>query len=160
MNTTSQPLPITFIVGDVFQDRNKNLTPLYFGDNFKKWFFEPNKDKMITITSISKLKLYVLPRNMSDGIIQKNLQSTPMDMDTFWTVVYCLIVNPKFCKELLGEELSRDNRYVMHVQIDNVVYAFNFLWDVREWGLFAAIFNDNLEDDADGWHKDRVYLYL
>lgn len=156
MNTTSQVLPITFTVGSVFIESDLSLTSMCFDDNFRKRFYEPQKEKPITIpTGMFKLKEYVLPKTMWDNAIQKNTSSIPLNIDTCWVILYCLIINPTLGKELLGYQLIKNKPYLMHVEIDKTVYAFRFGFHNTKWTFFLY----PLEYGDDDWPTGVVFLW-
>ena len=109
----------TFVVGEVFQHRNSNLVPQYFGDNFKDWLWLPAKERKISINAFGKniLKEYVLPKNMNDTSIQNANNSLPMEEDQFWAILYLLIINPKLGKKIIKYELRKDKFYIFHVKL-------------------------------------------
>jgi hypothetical protein len=147
-----------FTVGSVFQHRKKSLTPFYFGDNFKNWIFEPNKEKTITIPDgMSPIKQYLLPGTINDTGIQKNTASKPMQTDTFWTILYCLFIDPTLGRELLNYEVAKDDVYIMHVNDGCVVRTLfiSFSWSGGEWVLVAGPF-----DFKDNWSKNIIFLWL
>lgn len=147
---------LDFTIGDVFQHKNQTLTLMYFSDKFKKRFFKPNKEKVITIpNSMSTLEEYVLPKNMDNDTIQKNTASIPLDTDTFWIVLYCLIIEPKLGKELLSYELRKDKVYIMQVQVGTIVHAFVVRWYRDKWDLDASSFDDGYD-----WLEGYVFLSL
>jgi hypothetical protein len=145
----------TFTVGEVFQHRNKSLIPQYFGDNFKSWMWTPAQGKTLTVpSSMNSPKEYVLPKKMNDTAIQKANGSASVDEDTFWTILYCLIIKPELGKELLNYELRKDKVYIIHVRVGGRVIAFRVYWDDDGWYLDADSF-----DDGD-WDEDVVFLYF
>lgn len=145
----------TFTVGEVFQHRNKSLIPQYFGDNFKSWMWTPAQGKTLTVpSSMNSPKEYVLPKNMNDTAIQKANGSASVDEDTFWAILYCLIIKPELGKELLNYELRKDKVYIIHVRVGDNVIAFYVYWGGGEWNLVARSFGSN------DWSKDIVFLYF
>lgn len=145
----------TFRIGDVFGHRVSGLVPQYQGDNFKNWLFVPSQNKTITVpTTLSKLTDYVLPKNMTDTEIQNMTKSIPMDEDTFWTVLYLLIIKPELGKELLGYELDKSKYYIFHVTMaDGTVRAVYVRWSGDEWDCYAYAF-----DYGSAWYQGCVFV--
>ena len=147
----------TFVVGKVFQHRVKGLIPQYHGDNFKSWMLTPAIEKVVSINAFGKniLKEYVLPQNMKDTPIQNATNSTPMEEDAFWAMLYLLIVNPKLGKKILKYELRKDKVYVFHVKLaSGKVVAVDVDWNVDEWRLDASDFVS-----VGPWGEGYVFLY-
>ncbi len=143
----------TFAVGEVFQHRNKSLIPQYLGDNFKSLMWAPAQGKTLTVpSSMNSPKEYVLPKNMNDMAIQKANGSAFVDEDTFWVILYCLIIKPELGKELLNYELRKDKVYIIHVRVGDRVVAFGVRWGDDEWCLGAYSF------DGAGWNEGSVFL--
>lgn len=149
------PAMSSFRIGDVFGHRNSSMVPQYHGDNFKSWFWAPNQNRTITIPSnMPKLVDYTLPKNMNDTGIQNATKSTPMDEDTFWVVLYLLIIKPELGKELLGYELTKSNYYIFHVKMsDGTVRAVNVGWDDVEWYCYASSFDRGYD-----WRQGLVFV--
>jgi len=146
----------TFVVGEVFQHKNKNLTPQYFGDNFKSWLWVSAQTRTVSISAFGKnnLKEYVLPKNMNDTAIQNANNSTPMKEDQFWAMLYLLIIDPKLGKKILKYELRKDKIYIFHVKLSSgIVVAVRVRWGGDEWGLDADDF-----DYGYPWCEGYVFL--
>ena len=147
----------SFIVGEVFQHRNADCIPQYFGDQFNNWLWVPEKHKEIIVDTdaVRKLKEYRLPKKMNDTTIQKNAESKPMSMDEYWLIRYLLIVNPELGKQLLGYELKQDGTvYIMHVvKPDGSVVAVRLGWDDAEWYSLADRFGG-----GNDWYEGSVFL--
>ena len=147
----------SFIVGEVFQHRNADCVPQYFGDQFSSWLWVPEKHKEIIIDTdaVRKLKEYRLPKNMNDTNIQKNANSKPMSMDEYWLVRYLLIVSPELGKQLLEYELKQDGTvYIMHVQKpDGSVVTVGLDWSDAGWDSRAGRF----DGDRD-WNGGGIFL--
>ena len=147
----------SFIVGEVFQHRNSDCVPQYFGDQFNNWIWVPEKDKEIIIDTeaVRKLNEYRLPKNMNDTSIQKNAKSTPMSMEEYWLTRYLLIINPELGKQLLGYELKQDGTvYIMHVKkADGSVVAVSLRWSDGVWLSTANRFGGGR-----GWDEGHIFL--
>ena len=147
----------SFIVGEVFQQRNADCVPQYFGDQFNNWLLVPDKDKEIIVDTeaVRNLKEYRLPKIMNDTTIQKNAGSTPMSMEEYWLTRYLLIINPELGKQLLGYELKQDGTvYIMHVKkADGTVVAVDLGWSGGEWCSSALRFGGD-----GGWSEGSIFL--
>ncbi|MCX6752787.1 MAG: hypothetical protein NTW62_00355 [Candidatus Nomurabacteria bacterium] len=147
----------SFVVGQVFQHRNKDLVPQYFGDNFKNWMWAPAQSRTIVVDVFRGVtpKEYILPKNMNDTAIQNANTSVPMEEDTFWAMHYLLIINPKLGKKILKYELRKDKWYIFHVKLaSGKVVAVHVRWGVDEWGCIADDFDNNT------WNEGNVFLSL
>ncbi|MCE9585415.1 hypothetical protein K8Q94_02215 [Candidatus Nomurabacteria bacterium] len=146
----------SFVVGEFFQHRNSKLIPQWFGDNFRNKVWEPAQKRTVSVGAFGKniLKDYVLPKNSTDSEIQNASNSTPMEEDQFWSMLYLLIVEPKLGKKILKYELRRDKYYVFHVALSSgEVIAVWLDWRDCEWNLNAGDFDD------DDWCRDGVFLF-
>lgn len=133
----------SFVVGQVFQHRNKDLVPQYHGDNFKNWLWAPAQSKTIAVDVFRgrAIEEYVLPKSMNDTAIQNVNASVPMEEDTFWAMLYLFIINPKLGKKILKCELRKDKWYICHVKLaSGKVVAVSVCWDGDEWGCGASEF--------------------
>ncbi|MCX6755219.1 MAG: hypothetical protein NT068_01590 [Candidatus Nomurabacteria bacterium] len=147
----------SFVVGQVFQHRNKDLVPQYFGDNFKNWMWAPAQSRTIVVDVFRGVtpKEYILPKNMNDTAIQNANTSVPMEEDTFWAMHYLLIINPKLGKKILKYELRKDRYYICHVKLaSGKVVAVNVYWDDDGWYCYANVF------DYYTWNEGYVFLSL
>lgn len=129
----------SFIVGQVFQHRNAGLVPQSFGDNFKR-LWEPAQERVVSINAFGKniLKEYVLPKNMNDTAIQNAANSTPMEEDEFWAMLFLLIINPKLGKKVLKYEVRKNKVYVFHLASNKVVAVG---WHGGRWNFLAYDFD-------------------
>jgi len=146
-----------FVVGEVFQHRNKNLVPQYFGDNFKNWLWASAQTRTVAINAFGKnnLKEYVLPKNMYDTAIQNANNSTPMSEDQFWAMLFLLIINPRLGKEILKYELRKDKVYIFHVKLSSdKVVAVSVDWGGGGWSCRASAF-----DYGGPWRGGYVFLF-
>jgi hypothetical protein len=146
----------SFVVGEVFQHRNSNLIPQYFGDSFRAKVWEPSKSKRVSINAFGNntLKEYILPKDMNDTGIQGVTKSSPIEDDQFWAMLYLLIIDPKLGKKILKYELRKDKVYVFHVRLaSGGVFAVNLSWYGVEWNLGARVFG------YDFWSTDFVFLF-
>ncbi len=146
----------SFIVGEVFQHRNLKLVPLYFARDFESMVLEPSKNKRVSINAFGNntLKEYVLPKNMEDTTIQSATNSTPMEEDQFWAMLYLLIVEPELGKKILNYQLRKYQYYVFHVKLSSgKVLAVRLFWHDGKWRLNAFDFNHG------NWSMDSVFLF-
>jgi hypothetical protein len=146
----------SFIVGEVFQHRNSKLVPQWFGDDFKAKMWEPAKERRVSINAFGNniLKEYILTKTMNDTSIQSATNSTPMEEDQFWAMLYLLIIDPKLGKKILKYELRKDKVCVFHVRLaSGGVIAVSLVWFDVEWYLYADVF------DSDYWYRDNVFLF-
>jgi len=144
-----------FVVGEVFQHRNSNLTPMCFGYNFKSKLWEPAQTRTVSVGAFGKniLKDYVLPKKQTNTEIQNATNSTPMQEDQFWVMLYLLIIDPKLGKKILKYELRRDKYYVFHVRLTSgEVIAVHLYWNDDEWNLNAYDFDVR-------WNLVNVFLF-
>jgi len=147
----------SFIVGQVFQHRNKSLVPQYYGDNFKNWLWTPAQAKLVSINAFgnSTPKEYVLPKYMNDTSIQDATNSTPMEEDAFWALAYLLFINPKLGKKILKYELRKYKYYIFHIKFNSGKVVTVFVrWNIGQWFFIA---DDFVVGRA--WCESYVFLY-
>ena len=148
----------SFIVGQVFQHRNKNLIPQFFGNDFKNWLWISAQEKRVFINVFEKnnLKEYVLLKNMNNTTIQRINNSIPMKEDQFWVILYLLIINPKLGKKILKYKLLKDKFYVFHLKLNSrKVIALGVGWNGDEWFLDAFDFHG-----LGLWMEDYDFVFL
>lgn len=148
----------SFVVGKVFQHRNKDLVPQYHGDNFKSWIWAPAQSKTVAVDVFGgrALREYGLPKNMNDTAIQNANTSVPMEEDTFLAMLYLLTINPKLGKKILKYELRKDKVYIFHVKLaSGKVVAVDVLWLGAGWGFDANDFGY-----GNPWNEGNVFLSL
>lgn len=146
----------TFVVGEVFQHRNENLVPQFFGDNFKNWLWTPAQTKLVIIDAFGKnnLKEYVLPKNMNDTAIQNANNSAPMSEHQFWAMLFLLIINSKLGKKILKYELQKHKVYIFHVKLTSGIFIdVSVYWGRGEWSFDASYFDS-------GGSLERGYVFL
>jgi hypothetical protein len=151
-----------FVVGEVFQHRNENLIPQYFGDNFRNWLWASAQTKLVIIDAFGKknskeyLKEYVLDKDMNNFAIQSTNKSTPMSEHKFWAMLFLLIINPKLGKKILKYELQKGKVYIFHIKLaSGRVVAVDMNWNSGEW-LFGAYFLGHEYP----WKKSNIFLFL
>ena len=152
---TIQPKGKTFVIGTIFQHRNKDLVPVYMGNNFKNWLWNLSQYRIVSVNAFGKniLKEYLLPRNMNDTVIQSTNSSTPMKEDQMWAMLFLLITFPKLGKKIFKCEL-RDKVYVFHVRLAlGTVVAMHLVWGGDEWNMDVHDF------DGVSWRMGYVFLF-
>jgi hypothetical protein len=123
----------------------KKQTPLQFIDKQKQWgsFKELILPELTNKKSTIKLKEYILPEWMSDTEIQKETNSTPINVEYFASILQNFLL-----------KADKSRFYVFHIQLKDKIVAFNVYWSGGEWFLVAYEF------DIDGWwSRGDVFLF-
>lgn len=92
----------------------------WLSDNFKKMVLPYTTNK----TAKGTVREFVLPRNMSDSQIQKELSSTTIPVEILANFI------EKNCKD-------KSKWYIMHVQVLEEVVAMCGRWGGDEWNVYA-----------------------
>jgi hypothetical protein len=128
----------SFIVGEIFQHRNKNLMPIFFGENAINFLLVPAKTRVIFIRDFlkNKLKYYVLPKDMNANEIKNVIISNPMEENNFWIILF-FVKNPEIGKKFLKYEIRKDKVYIFHIKLasGNIV-ILSLSWGDYEWYVY------------------------
>lgn len=146
-----------FIVGEVFNYRNKESIPLYFGYDFKNSILESALLKVVEVNSFGKniLKDHPLPKGMHDKVIQDTQNSTPMEEDQFWLTLYLLIIKPELGKKVLDYELQKDKVYILHLKLfSGFAFAIIINYSNNKWNINSHVFNFGMP-----WSEGVIFLY-
>lgn len=128
----------SFIVGEIFQHRNKNLMPIYFGDDVLKSLLEPAKTKEIIINDFPKndLKYYVLPKDMNDDEIKNVIILNPLQENNFWIILF-FIKNPEIGKKFIKHEIGKDKFYILSIKLaSGKISTVIVRWGDYEWYIY------------------------